>query len=147
MEQAPESETTEEEPEAPMVNAYLDRAARYIQFFRTPRRGTAMIFAWVPVGRVPMSTDQLALVVLDNGTQVVSFNDNPPHGSWTFDDQAAPADFLDVKVNVQFGEPGNVDAAHVGKRVRFQKIPGAQCWIGTEDEHTWDSVLAPVYGH
>ena len=77
--------------------------------------------------------------------KVVSFNMKPPHGTWIFDEPCTAGQFLDIKLNVRYGEPGNEDLPSEGKWTRFQRVPGSQTWMRIEsDDLCWVVVLCPL---
>ena len=96
----------------------------YLRFFMANLPNTCRNYAYVPMWRVQEDAhhlDELALLINAQGKKVVSFNLKPPHGTWVFDEPCTAGQFLDIKLNVRYGEPGNEDLPSDGKWTRFQR--------------------------
>jgi len=107
-----------------------DNHMKYMRFFSNPKPETKHPLSWTPIWRLAeqiQPLDEIVLGVDSLGHQYVCFNGKERHGTWEFD-----RTFLDIKVNVRFGEPGCCDGPNVGKWTRFQNIPGTTTWIRCE---------------
>ena len=121
-----------------------DAHMQHLAFFQNPVPGVTKTFAWIPIWRLAQTDRPLDEIVLGTdlyGQTWVQFNAKPAHGSWVYDQV-----FLDIKVNVRYGEPGNHDAPDIGKWIRFQNIPGTTTWIRAEsnDYLGWAVVLTAL---
>ena len=100
----------------------------------------------MPAWRIAQTNRHLdELILLWNYT--VKFNGKPAHGCWTHEDRGpGQPKFLDINVNVRWGEQEFPDEGPMAKWVRFQRIPGTLTWYRCEptDDLQWAVVLTPL---
>ena len=118
----------------------------YLNFFLEPHLGQYVIFSYIPIWHWATTTRPLDEIIL-LGNSRVRFNGKGEHGWWEHSALGSEdGQFLDVNVNVKYGEPDFPDEPDMGKWLRFQRIPGTESWICCEraDDHTWSIMLTPL---
>ena len=141
-----------------MDGGVLERAEEhlgdYMQFFENPAPGTHKHFTLIPIWRLATCTnrhfDEVSICVSPLGNKYLICNGKDAHGTWVYNDPASEAQFLDIKLNVRFGEPepGMHDDPDDGKWTRFQRFPGTKTWFRCEKDHDldWTCVMVDVHG-
>ena len=120
----------------------------HMAFFREggfPGRKKA--FSYTPIWRLAENRQMLDYIVLgvdatDPGQRFVQFNGKERHGTWAW---VQP--FLDVKLNVRFGEAKfPAENPESGKWLRFQNLPGTMTWIRCEEgaDPMWVVIMAEI---
>ena len=123
-----------------MTKYYRD----HIAWMENPAEHETLKFAYIPMWRYAENCqhlDEIMLLVDTQGVKRVRFNQKGEHGSWVYQ-----APFLDITLNVRYGEYDNQDPAGTGKVIRFQSFPGTTTWIRCEPGHDlcWTVVLAEL---
>ena len=123
-------------------------SAQHLRFFLECAPNSASAFVYCPMWRVSDNKrllDQLTLLVNADGKQCCVFNMKPPHGAWMFNQPPTAGEFLDIKLNVRYGEPDNEDLPTDGKWLRFQRVPATRTWMRIEQgDLQWVVVLCPL---